>query len=194
MVQEKIIGNEFDSDSAQSEPSDDENKMKQSDTKMEEVSIPSGLQTPMVIDIDEVSSIFSSISLPFKEILKTAKVEEPKVKKKTVKKLTKQAKPSKKQVKKYTMEDIASLAINSNPKDKYHNFHEIGRGSYGKVYIATEKTTKRQVAIKHMNRMVEEDIDGIANEISLMKSCFHSSKRDFDEISLRFQRYCKLYR
>lgn len=74
------------------------------------------------------------------------------------------------------MEDIAVLATNANPKERYQNFHEIGRGSYGKVYIATEKSSKRQVAIKHMNRMVEEDIDGIANEISLMKSCFHPSK------------------
>jgi serine/threonine protein kinase len=67
-----------------------------------------------------------------------------------------------------------------SPKDYYSNFHEIGRGSYGKVYIATDKVQKKQFAIKHMIRNVEEDVDGIANEVALLDSSHHISILDID--------------
>ena len=40
-----------------------------------------------------------------------------------------------------------------NPQNRYALYHEIGNGSFGKVYLAEDTITKRKVAIKRMERV-----------------------------------------
>jgi len=82
-------------------------------------------------------------------------------------------KPSRK---KWTKEDLEKMLKKANPKDEYGNFREIGKGSYGKVYIASKKGTKQKFALKQMKKeWDQEDIDSIANEIHLLDSCHHQN-------------------
>jgi p21-activated kinase 1 len=70
----------------------------------------------------------------------------------------------------FTAAEKDLLVKKGNPKDYYKDFHEIGKGAYGKVYIAQEKNSKRKLAIKHMKRNWDDDGDSMANEIVLLDS------------------------
>ncbi|EDL45532.1 mitogen-activated protein kinase 2, putative [Plasmodium vivax] len=63
-------------------------------------------------------------------------------------------------------------AIIKNVKvpDNYEIKHLIGRGSYGYVYLAYDRSTKKNVAIKKVNRMFEDLIDckRILREITIL--------------------------
>ncbi|GAB66416.1 mitogen-activated protein kinase 2 [Plasmodium cynomolgi strain B] len=63
-------------------------------------------------------------------------------------------------------------AIIKNVKvpDNYEIKHLIGRGSYGYVYLAYDRNTKKNVAIKKVNRMFEDLIDckRILREITIL--------------------------
>jgi len=88
----------------------------------------------------------------------------------------KSPKSSKYKRKRYTLQELENLVVKENPKDHYTNFHEIGRGSYGKVYIARDKNTKEKIALKQMKREFgsnDSSVDSTANEIALLQSCHH---------------------
>ena len=51
----------------------------------------------------------------------------------------------------------------------------LGTGSYGKVALATKKSTKQKVAIKRMENIFEDEMDckRILREVSLMRKLKH---------------------
>lgn len=60
-----------------------------------------------------------------------------------------------------------------NPRTKYEDLSLIGEGSTGKVYLATEKDTGRQVAIKQMEVTKQQRRELLINEVATMKFYKH---------------------
>lgn len=60
-----------------------------------------------------------------------------------------------------------------NPLDKYLNLSLIGEGSTGKVFLATERETGRQVAIKRMDLTKQQRRELLINEVATMKYYKH---------------------
>jgi len=83
------------------------------------------------------------------------------------------SKPRRHKKKHYTQTELDKMVQKVNPREIYTGFHEIGKGTYGKVYIATKKGTKQKEALKHMKRDWDTDADNIANELALLDSCHH---------------------
>ncbi|KAJ3436809.1 serine/threonine-protein kinase hippo [Anaeramoeba flamelloides] len=63
-----------------------------------------------------------------------------------------------------------NFSSNKNPNDLFEIVDKLGEGSYGSVHQAITKTGQI-VAIKKVP--IEEDIDSIIKEISIMKQCDH---------------------
>lgn len=53
-----------------------------------------------------------------------------------------------------------------DPRDNLENFIKIGEGSTGIVCIATDKTTRRQVAVKKMDLRKQQRRELLFNEVS----------------------------
>jgi len=47
--------------------------------------------------------------------------------------------------------------MRENPAEALKEMREIGRGAYGKVYVAFEKQSKKKVAVKHIKRSWETE-------------------------------------
>ena len=62
-----------------------------------------------------------------------------------------------------------------NPDNYYKRIRELGSGSYGSVYMATNKVTENIVAIKVIEKVQENMIDDmeIQNEINILKTLSH---------------------
>jgi p21-activated kinase 7 len=60
-----------------------------------------------------------------------------------------------------------------DPRDNLDNFVKIGEGSTGTVCIATEKTTKRQVAVKKMDLRKQQRRELLFNEVVIMRDYHH---------------------
>jgi len=61
-----------------------------------------------------------------------------------------------------------------NPNDIYSNYKKIGEGAAGEVYLATENSTGRKVAIKKM-ALNAQNMKLLVNEIDIMKSSKHQN-------------------
>merc|ERR1712000_593793 len=78
--------------------------------------------------------------------------------------------PPKVPAKPQTIDDIVSK---DNPKSRYKDFKECGRGTSGIVYRATDSRTNEKVAIKEMILEEQPNKEIIINEILLMRDCNH---------------------
>ena len=57
--------------------------------------------------------------------------------------------------------------------DYYEIKEEIGKGSFGKVYLGLQKKTGLKVAIKTINRKYSTKLEMLRNEIDILKHCHH---------------------
>ena len=73
-----------------------------------------------------------------------------------------------------------------NPQNRYALYHEIGNGSFGKVYLAEDTITKRKVAIKRMekSKIVSNPylLKAFWKEIEIMKKCKCKNSVEFIEL------------
>ncbi|CAO1306823.1 unnamed protein product [Diamesa hyperborea] len=60
-----------------------------------------------------------------------------------------------------------------DPRDNLESFVKIGEGSTGTVCIATEKNTKRQVAVKKMDLRKQQRRELLFNEVVIMRDYHH---------------------
>ncbi|OXA59113.1 serine/threonine-protein kinase PAK 5 isoform X2 [Folsomia candida] len=60
-----------------------------------------------------------------------------------------------------------------DPRDNLENFIKIGEGSTGIVCIATDKTTRRQVAVKKMDLRKQQRRELLFNEVVIMRDYHH---------------------
>lgn len=70
-------------------------------------------------------------------------------------------------------EALKLIVDSDDPTSKYINSTLIGEGSTGKVYLATDTTTNRQVAIKKMNLTKQQRTELLINEVATMKYYKH---------------------
>lgn len=74
----------------------------------------------------------------------------------------------------YDIREALNLIVDpGNPIDKYVNLSLIGEGSTGKVFLATERDTARQVAIKRMDLTKQQRRELLINEVATMKYYKH---------------------
>ena len=73
-----------------------------------------------------------------------------------------------------------------NPQNRYALYHEIGNGSFGKVYLAEDTITKRKVAIKRMekSKIISNPylLQAFWKEIEIMKKCNCKNSVEFIEL------------
>lgn len=70
--------------------------------------------------------------------------------------------------------EALNLIVDSgNPLSKYVNLSLIGEGSTGKVFLATERDSGRQVAIKRMDLTKQQRRELLINEVATMKYYKH---------------------
>ncbi|EDV28891.1 uncharacterized protein TRIADDRAFT_52215 [Trichoplax adhaerens] len=67
------------------------------------------------------------------------------------------------------MVELRKIVSVGDPKQRYKEYKEIGRGASGVVYTAVEIVTENQVAIKQMNITQQPKKELIINEIKVMK-------------------------
>ncbi|CRH00010.1 mitogen-activated protein kinase 2, putative [Plasmodium relictum] len=94
--------------------------------------------------------------------------EKKNIKKKEEKPNNNEKKSIKKKEEKINIKE--AIIKNVRVPDNYEIKHLIGRGSYGYVYLAYDKNTKKNVAIKKVNRMFEDLVDckRILREITIL--------------------------
>jgi len=74
--------------------------------------------------------------------------------------------------KEYELSDLVNKV--DNPRELYVNLEKCGEGAAGEVFLATEKSTSRQIAIKKMD-LGKENAKLLVTEISIMKTSRHES-------------------
>jgi serine/threonine protein kinase len=67
---------------------------------------------------------------------------------------------------------LEELVSSDDPKQRYVNEEKIGEGAAGQVFVALDKRSNRQVAIKKM-KLDDESAKLLASEIHMMKSSNH---------------------
>ncbi|KAF7373435.1 Non-specific serine/threonine protein kinase [Mycena sanguinolenta] len=71
-------------------------------------------------------------------------------------------------------------AVNTeDPKTLFKKVKQIGKGASADIYLATEISTNRQVAVKHMILAKQARLDLIANEVVVMKESHHPNIINF---------------
>eukprot|EP00735_Rhodelphis_limneticus_P002046 TRINITY_DN12785_c0_g1::TRINITY_DN12785_c0_g1_i1::g.28600::m.28600 TRINITY_DN12785_c0_g1::TRINITY_DN12785_c0_g1_i1::g.28600 ORF type:complete len:483 (+),score=109.71,sp/Q55GV3/PAKC_DICDI/44.71/1e-115,Pkinase/PF00069.20/3.4e-70,Pkinase_Tyr/PF07714.12/6.5e-44,PBD/PF00786.23/0.00062,PBD/PF00786.23/3.7e-13,APH/PF01636.18/0.093,APH/PF01636.18/0.49,Kinase-like/PF14531.1/34,Kinase-like/PF14531.1/0.0015,DSHCT/PF08148.7/0.13 TRINITY_DN12785_c0_g1_i1:97-1545(+) len=63
----------------------------------------------------------------------------------------------------------------ANPRTVYTGMKKIGEGSSGQVYVGTDPTSNKQVAIKRIQTPSRADLTAVENEIALMTLSKHSN-------------------
>merc|ERR1712137_989045 len=75
--------------------------------------------------------------------------------------------------------ELADVVSKDNPKNRYVNLKECGKGASGTVYVADDKKTGQKVAVKEMILAKQPNKDIIINEILLMKEGNHPAIVNF---------------
>jgi len=75
--------------------------------------------------------------------------------------------------------DLADIVSGENPKDRFKNFVECGKGASGTVYKADDVRTGGKVAVKEMILEKQPNKEIIVNEILLMQECNHHAIVNF---------------
>ncbi|XP_063698913.1 serine/threonine-protein kinase PAK 1-like [Culicoides brevitarsis] len=76
-------------------------------------------------------------------------------------------------------EELRKLCCLSDPKEVYQMQQEVGKGASGSVFIALDKQTRQQVAIKVMNIDTQPSKESLINEIRVMKDFAHPNLVNF---------------
>lgn len=71
--------------------------------------------------------------------------------------------------------ELENEFVKDDPKKHFSAKYKLGKGSYGVVYVAKDKTDNRRVAIKVLNRGFQENRKSILNEIEMLRSCDHEN-------------------
>mmetsp|Transcript_69117 Transcript_69117/g.104217 ORF Transcript_69117/g.104217 Transcript_69117/m.104217 type:complete len:603 (-) Transcript_69117:139-1947(-) len=74
---------------------------------------------------------------------------------------------------------IADVVSKENPKDRFKNLKECGKGASGTVYVADDIQTGQKVAVKEMILAKQPNKDIIVNEILLMQEGNHHAIVNF---------------
>ncbi|XP_041436333.1 serine/threonine-protein kinase TAO3-like isoform X2 [Xenopus laevis] len=78
--------------------------------------------------------------------------------------------------------DIADLFCQEDPERVFVNLHEIGHGSFGAVYFATNSTTNEVVAIKKMSysgKQMNEKWQDIIKEVKFLQQLKHPNTIEY---------------
>jgi hypothetical protein len=88
-------------------------------------------------------------------------------------------KPTPKKV--ISIQEVEDIVKAVNPREVFTKGIEIGRGSFGTVYVAKEKSSGKPVALKYLNLNWEENDDKkkVVNEVFLMRECQHDNIVNF---------------
>lgn len=70
-------------------------------------------------------------------------------------------------------EALQMVVSRGDPRDNLLDFMKIGEGSTGTVWIATDKTTGRQVAVKKMDLRKQQRRELLFNEVVIMRDYHH---------------------
>lgn len=70
-------------------------------------------------------------------------------------------------------EALQMVVSRGDPRDNLSDFMKIGEGSTGTVWIATEKATRRQVAVKKMDLRKQQRRELLFNEVVIMRDYSH---------------------
>lgn len=68
---------------------------------------------------------------------------------------------------------LQMVVSGGDPRDNLENFIKIGEGSTGIVCIATDRTTRRQVAVKKMDLRKQQRRELLFNEVVIMRDYHH---------------------
>uniref|UniRef100_F6Y4F0 Serine/threonine-protein kinase TAO3 n=2 Tax=Xenopus tropicalis TaxID=8364 RepID=F6Y4F0_XENTR len=78
--------------------------------------------------------------------------------------------------------DIADLFCKEDPERIFVDLHEIGHGSFGAVYFATNSTTNEVVAIKKMSysgKQMNEKWQDIVKEVKFLQQLQHPNTIEY---------------